>query len=317
MKSAAMHTGNAYTRFISILCMVVGCYSQACFYMYEPIVTGFMVNFNVNGHYKFFDYYGGGQRYKNTKGMYLFKPQRSQSYVFAGSTITANQLGRTKSAASVYDAGNIPVDTLERFVNTRTGQNWWIMRLNVFDRNIVYSACNCNRGWTLSTDVCVQCVAGKYKSLVGNSACVDCPAFSTSSAASTACMCDPGYTGDGVATCGACGTGTYKPASGSAACLDCPAFSTALAASTALASCMCDVGYTGENATTCAACGAGTYKPASGSATCFDCPAFSTAVNASNALAACICNAGYSGENGGPCTACEDGKFKPPELPNS
>jgi hypothetical protein len=175
--------------------------------------------------------------------------------------------------------------------------------------------CLCNAGHTgPNGGTCVACAAGKYKISPGDStctncgtgkyletegatqesSCVSCPAFSSSTAASTIlanCLCNAGHTGPNGGTCVACAAGKYKIGAGDASCSDCgagkyldgqgatqesscvscPASSSSAAASTGIANCLCNAGHTGPNGGTCVACAAGKYKIGAGDAACNDC----------------------------------------------
>ena len=299
----AMHTDNACIRLVSILCVVVGCYSQSCDLgwtlsgelcqecipgkyksstgtsacldcpafsnslaasialaacicnagysggnggtctacdpaVYSPIVRGLTCQPEVNGQYTYVDQFGGGDRYRNSNGVFLFKPRAEWEHIFATATAVCpfhvtqcpfgyKVLGRTLGV--VRNAGGIPQTISERcFLHGGSlygGLSEYPNRENAFNPNLI--ACTCDLGWTLSSGgVCEQCTAGKYRSSIDNSICVQCPVSSNSLAASTAltaCLCNAGYTGPDGGTCEACGFGVYKPTSGSAACIVCPA----------------------------------------------------------------------------------------------
>jgi len=193
--------------------------------------------------------------------------------------------------------------------------------------------CKCNAGYT--GDPCTECIAGKYKTTTADSACLscpintysttvaavtpdtclDCPAHSTSPAASDEfsdctcndqyepwgllcipeckalslrsepggdCLCLPGYTGaDGVAplydtTCIACDVGYFKNEFGSSACLACP-----------------------ER----------TYNPNLGSIQCQACHDNSFSSQASTSISSCLCEAGYE-KIGSECLPCQPGFYK-------
>lgn len=100
------------------------------------------------------------------------------------------------------------------------------------------------------------CGLGTYKSINGSSACVSCPASSTTLAvASTAfaqCVCVAGQTGADANVCSPCAAGTYKAISANAACLACPANSNvATTGSTTIAACTCNAGFSGPNGGPC------------------------------------------------------------------
>ena len=192
---------------------------------------------------------------------------------------------------------------------------------------------------------CSTCTPGKYKSITGTSACLNCPVntpFSpVASLASTACIvvtdCPPGYTGPSGGPCTACVAGTYKDNAGTATCIPCPAGTISPAASTSSAACIvevCKVGNTGPIGGPCTPCAAGSYKDTTGSAPCTACgvgqysivvasassmPCLACLANTaspagSSSFAACVtvtdCWAGHTGPYGGPCTACVAGTYK-------
>lgn len=194
------------------------------------------------------------------------------------------------------------------------------------------ASCICNVGFEgLYADACTPCAAGHYKNTVGNdycldcvpgswsdtgaTACLSCPAYSTSPAASpsvASCMCNAGYYGANAGVCSACAAGKYKGTAGNVNCVDCvagwsaagasvctacPASSASPPASQAITSCTCNVGYTGT-AGICAACAAGKYKDTVGFAACSQCTVNRGASCVACTLArACTCNAGYIGGN--------------------
>jgi hypothetical protein len=188
--------------------------------------------------------------------------------------------------------------------------------------------CKCNVGYTgANGQVCLGCVQGTYKPIVGPS------------------------------TCTLCGNNTYSSivaASSSTVCLACQGNSTSLMGSTRQSDCHCLKGYLTNNlgapnatcemcsagsynsqldATTCSKCGAGfksstpgavsseqctecgvnTYS-AEGAAQCEICPNNTFAPARSDVLGDCKCLAGYysavTGEDGRSCSACQAGKHK-------
>ena len=107
------------------------------------------------------------------------------------------------------------------------------------DRNAVYPsdasgeltaltpmACECKAGWYGENGrQCTPCGLGTYKSVVGPTPCLDCPANSNSKVGSTsleACQCNAGFSGADGGHCWNCDPGQYKATQGSAACTDCP-----------------------------------------------------------------------------------------------
>ena len=188
--------------------------------------------------------------------------------------------------------------------------------------------CLCNAGYTgANGSVCLGCVQGTYKTVVGPSACA------------------------------LCGNNTYSSAvaaTSSGVCTGCQSNAASLMGSTRQSDCHCLMGYLTQNlgaaneaceicsagsynaqlkATTCSSCGAGlqssapgavsaeqcteclvnTYS-AAGAAQCEMCPIHTFAPARSNHLNDCKCLSGYysavAGEDGLPCSACQAGKHK-------
>ena len=122
-----------------------------------------------------------------------------------------------------------------------------------------YTPQPCAAGWKGWPGSCTECSMGSYspwaglqecplcpsqintymyQDKTGQSACKECPQFSTSPDGSTAisdCKCNAGYTGSG--TCTACVAGKYKASSGSAACDDCVSGKSSPAAATSSSEC--------------------------------------------------------------------------------
>ena len=182
--------------------------------------------------------------------------------------------------------------------------------------------CLCTRGYTFnssdSVPSCAPCVPNSFKPDIGDHPCMACHANASSPAAaeeSTACKCDPGFTGLDGAACSACVVGTYKNLSGASACQACPASaSTATSASSDLDDCLCSPGYTAATADgdTCAACAAGKYKLTLSDEACVSCPAnTSTAAGASTGEDGCQCVAGMYFSEEAECALCAAGSFKP------
>ena len=158
--------------------------------------------------------------------------------------------------------------------------------------------CGCAWGFTgPNAGPCEPCAAGKYKEVVGNVLCSNCPYHSSSPSKTLNnldCRCNAGYTGDNGKECVACDPGKFKEepgdhtcstcaydtysTGGAPVCTECPANSTAAPASEALAACFCVLGYTGalgiaNDGATCEPCPAGTYKSVHGNVACEPCPA--------------------------------------------
>ena len=163
--------------------------------------------------------------------------------------------------------------------------------------------CFCNGGFTgAGGGDCTVCVAGKYKEVPGDSACISCEVghYSTTVAATSRTTC-----------------------------LSCPSNSNSGAASAFLTDCKCNSGSTGSDGFACSLCAAGTYKIATGSVACTNCSAnqYSTVIGATSDVCLgcnvhstspetstkqldCICDAGFTGPNGGlACAACVAGTF--------
>ena len=120
-----------------------------------------------------------------------------------------------------------------------------------------FSDCTCKAGYNMSTTssvcicaeghtgpdsgTCEQCLAGKYKSVLGSASCVDCPSGTFSSVSAATSL---------------------------TACVSCPSDSLSPAGSATQTSCVCTGGFTGPNNGPCTKCVLGKYKPDSGSATC-------------------------------------------------
>ena len=213
MKSAMMHTGNACIRLICILCVVVGCYSQTCgegqtvFSKYSPIVTGFTCQLQANGQYTYQGQHQGSDLYNNSNNILLFRPSTTLPYRFGISTTitsTSHTMGTTES----MDIDNITSTIKEKCVNSRNSANFQ-QRPHSFDPNPVSTVCLCGKGFGLVVNLCTRCDAGKYKSLIGNSACLDCLVHSNSPVGSTACTCNDGYmeVNPGSGECTPCSTG--------------------------------------------------------------------------------------------------------------
>jgi hypothetical protein len=194
---------------------------------------------------------------------------------------------------------------------------------------------------------CTICESGKYKDVIGDFDCTDCPDNSTSlagSEAQTDCKCDKGFSGSDGGQCTACQAGTYKNIIGSDSCLaceagkyqnlpgqskcsDCPVNMTSNPGSTDLFYCKCNVGFTGPDGGQCTACSAGTYKNIIGSDSCLACKAGtyqnlsgqsecsncpvnkSTTGAESNSIEDCKCDVGYYA-TGSSCDQCHEGTYK-------
>lgn len=67
------------------------------------------------------------------------------------------------------------------------------------------SNCVCDAGFTRPNGgPCEQCTVGKYKSILGNVVCTDCPLNANSNEQKTSCICDSGYSGLNLGPCTKC-----------------------------------------------------------------------------------------------------------------
>lgn len=174
--------------------------------------------------------------------------------------------------------------------------------------------CVCKPGYTgANGGPCVACVAGKFKTVKGSAACLDCPmhtfsvALAKTDSACTTCLSISG---------------------------NLPSI-TLQEGSSVQTQCLCDYGYSGADGGACSACGAGKYKDSQGSATCSDCvvdtyqpftaktastdcstcPTSSVSPAGSSALGSCECKPGFFGPNGGVCATCYAGRYKTEKGP--
>ena len=173
--------------------------------------------------------------------------------------------------------------------------------------------CKCAKGYTgLDGTTCEACIAGTYKTSVGDATCVNCAAdkYSTvvaktdsvcesclassqsiaGSDEQTDCKCNAGYSGLDGGSCVACPKGSFK-----------------IAAS-----------YTPESST-CSVCQVNTYQPLTAqtlASACQSCAGNSQSPAGSDERIDCQCNAGYWGPNGAvTCLECYAGQYKPEKGP--
>jgi len=193
------------------------------------------------------------------------------------------------------------------------------------------SDCKCDVGFTgPDGGSCEECDENKYKDIIGNNACANCPPNSISLKRSTHitdCECDKGFTGPDGGLCTECDVNKYKDVTGESECSDCPANSISLKGSTHITDCQCDKGFVGPDGGSCTACLAGTYKTEIGSdscqackagtyqnnmgaSSCIDCPINMTSNQGSTVQTDCKCDVGFTGPDGVSCTICQAGTYK-------
>lgn len=154
----------------------------------------------------------------------------------------------------------------------------------------------CASGWSTlldasnSSSLCVMCAAGSFVSEAG--ACTECPANSSSSAASDACQCNAGYSVDGNG-CVPCSDGFFKAEGGNHACTPCPPGTQ---------------GSGGHDRIlmneSCVQCPAATFWSEHG--TCQSCT--NNSFSLPGAVGNCTCNAGHV-LSGDACVACDAGTY--------
>ena len=141
--------------------------------------------------------------------------------------------------------------------------------------------CQCNAGYQRSVDdVCLPCAPGKYKSLVGEQFCIECPGNRTTAAGGgtnvSICVCNLGFSG---ANCARCPSGTYKDKIGPDPCMQCEA---------------------------------GKYSSIFGSTSedvCARCPQHTWSRAGASGLRNCTCNSGFRTTGSGACEVCASGAF--------
>ena len=190
------------------------------------------------------------------------------------------------------------------------------------------TSCQCNAGYTgANGQVCLGCVQGTYKTVIGPSTCTLCgnntfsgAVAATSPAVCTACQgnstslmgstrqsdchCLMGFLtnnlGAANASCAMCSAGSYNSQLDATTCSKCGA---GFKSSTPGA----------VSSEQCTQCGVDTYS-AAGAAQCDICPSNTFAPARSVVLGDCKCLSGYysqvTGQDGLPCSACQAGKHK-------
>ena len=162
----------------------------------------------------------------------------------------------------------------------------------------------CSPQYSLSGGACVSCPANNWCISNMQYACPTNAVAPASSSSQNACMCAPGFYGNGTiigtSQCIQCQAGSYCGGGNLNLTLTCPAFSTSPAQASLLTQCQCLPGYYGANGTACALCPAG-ETCASGEHSA--CPANSNSPAGTSGV--CTCNAGwYSLTAGGVCEQC-------------
>ena len=196
------------------------------------------------------------------------------------------------------------------------------------------SACLCQPGFTGNGDInanpyCTACSVNTYKTTTANSVCTTCPPNSdtnnvTSQTTSSACLCRPGFTGNGDINanpyCTACSTNTHKTTTANTICTTCSDGSTAT--SEGSLECLCSAGYEdnsdgNSDSNPCLQCAIDTWKSTIGSGTKggIDCTPCAVGEGTDNALGstsetACECRPGYFMSTESSCQLCPINTFK-------
>ena len=202
---------------------------------------------------------------------------------------------------------------------------WFVVTTLVADAS-AYQCVFCSVGKykdVITNDVCTQCPQNTYMDWLGAddvSDCIACPANSQSGLGSTQitdCQCKIGYFGQPGGPCTPCVAGRYAATVGQSACSFCPSYTNSPVPSGGsvndeLTDCTCIAGYTGANGVACTACALHTYKTATGNADCSLCvdKTMTLALGSTN-INDCICTPGYTAGGGSVvCTGCSTGKYK-------
>ena len=152
----------------------------------------------------------------------------------------------------------------------------------------------CDVAYYLSGDQCLPCEADNWcNANVQN----HCPLYSESvplSESQHACLCKPGYYGDGSITgtspCSLCWQGYYCAGGNQNTSIQCPENSSSVFGSFDLMQCQCLSGYVGDNGTACALCGPNTVCE---SGQLSHCPAHSTSPSGTSSIESCVADPGY------------------------
>jgi len=144
---------------------------------------------------------------------------------------------------------------------------------------------------------CTPCPPNTYSTssaASNSSACVGCPAFSSSDQGSnniSSCICNAGYTGPEAESCLACDSGSHKAVKGSASCLPCRAGK--YAPTTGASACLtCPANFTGPECQPCARDG---YQLACNASCALS--SCSHHGHCSGRTGACICFSGWFGDD--------------------
>ena len=230
-----------------------------------------------------------------------------------------SRVGATSSSKCICNVGfwgyfcsACPYNTYKDFTGTRgcidCPPNSATQLRSVGAPNI--ESCKCNKGysWNATTRVCVACVDGKYKDVVGPSECILCgtnlPLSQISPEASTSksmCECNVGY---GGSACTICTSGEYKDILGASPCISCGDAASSPIGSTNNSDCICGLGSSPEviqGKTVCSLCDVGHYKAVPGGTECHAC---GIPIGERGA------GGEYSeGKGGSTCTLCQPGEY--------
>jgi hypothetical protein len=178
------------------------------------------------------------------------------------------------------------------------------------------------------SNICMDCVAGNWKSNYGPGNCSACSINSICDAGAVhvgACVCVGGYSRNNQNLCIPCDEGffsnfvglfrttqpqlrceicpqnTYAALPGQDNCTDCPTFTTTngLAGAKTIQSCVCSAGNTLVNGQ-CVQCSSGKFKALPGDAVCYSCYYDNSVPSIDRTT--CVCDSGYYGHD--MCTKC-------------
>jgi hypothetical protein len=172
-----------------------------------------------------------------------------------------------------------------------------------------------------STAIEETCIACLENTFCANGLESSCPPNSVSppqSTLSSACVCNPGYSGNNGFVCVACEQNTFC-VGGNTPPQGCPyLYATSPAESSSVLACTCNAGYFGQPGQECRECTEGSYCAGGGSITA--CPgaiAGIYSVPGATSVEQCVCASGYYLKNVlvgetlvNQCTVCDPGTFK-------